>query len=72
MTIAHRYEAAVRLTRDGRSVNGKSIMELMLLAAEPGTRLLITADGPDEGAALDALAGLVERHFDEDAAPAGG
>ncbi len=46
-------------------MDGKSIMGLLLLAAAQGSVITITADGPDEHEALDALCALVERGFDE-------
>ena len=68
---AGRYAAHVRVARGDREVDGKSIMGLLLLAAAQGSTIRITADGPDEGAAISALCTLVERGFDEghDAAP---
>ena len=54
-------------------MDGKSIMGLLLLAAAQGSIIRITADGPDDGAAISALCSLVERGFDEgrDAAQGG-
>lgn len=63
---AEEYEAEVRVTRDGQSVGGTSIMGLMMLAAGPGTSILIEAEGADAEAALAALAALVEAGFGED------
>ncbi len=54
------------LTAKGREVNAKSIMGVMLLAAGPGTPVLLRVDGVDETAALEAAAGLFARNFDED------
>ncbi len=54
------------LTAKGREVNAKSIMGVMLLAAGPGTPVLLRVDGVDESAALEAVAGLFARNFDED------
>ncbi|MGE5812881.1 MAG: HPr family phosphocarrier protein [Acidobacteriota bacterium] len=59
------YAARVRVTRDGREMDGKSILGLLLLAASRGTVITITTDGPDEQAALDALVSLVEGGFGE-------
>jgi phosphocarrier protein len=53
------YQSHVRVARDGRTVDGKSIMGLLLLAAPRGTRLEISADGPDEAAAIETLCSLV-------------
>jgi len=46
--------------------DGKSILEVLMLAAPLGTRLLIKADGPDEGRAVDMLAELVDHKFGEE------
>ena len=59
--LATRFESRVRVARQDREMDGKSIMGLLLLAAARGT-----ADGTDEQAAVDALAGLVESGFGED------
>lgn len=47
-------------------VDGKSIMQMLLLAATSGTEIEISADGPDAEGAVAALVGLVERRFDEE------
>lgn len=57
---AGQYQCSVSVLKDELRVNGKSILELMLLAAEQGTVLLLEADGADASAALDALAELIE------------
>jgi phosphocarrier protein HPr len=64
--LATRYQAQVRVGRDGRLVDGKSIMGILLLAAPHGTVLAIEAEGPDEAEAADALAALVADGFGED------
>ena len=64
--LAARFESKVRVARQDREMDGKSIMGLLLLAAARGTTIRISADGADEQAALDALAGLVESGFGED------
>ena len=55
------------LTGKGREVNAKSIMGVMLLAAGPGTPVLLRVDGVDELEAMEAVVGLFARHFDEGA-----
>lgn len=62
---ASAYRAHIELVKDGVAINGKSIMGVMMLAAECGSSLTIRADGPDEAAALDALAALVAAGFGE-------
>lgn len=63
--LASSFSAQIRVSRDGRAIDGKSIMGLLLLAAAKGAEIRIAADGPDEAAALEALCALVERGFDE-------
>jgi phosphocarrier protein len=64
--VACRFESRIRVARDTREMDGKSIMGLLLLAAAHGTHITITAEGPDEQEAVDALARLVERGFEEE------
>ena len=59
------FSAHIRVARGEREVDGKSIMGLLLLAAAQGSSIRITADGPEEDAAIAALCALVERGFDE-------
>ncbi len=63
--VAGRFAAQVRLSREGRTVDGKSLMGILLLAAARGTRLTIEAEGPDADAAVDALTALVASGFGE-------
>jgi phosphocarrier protein HPr len=60
------YRANAALTAKGREVNAKSIMGVMLLAAGPGTSVLLRVDGPDEALAAAAVADLFARNFDEE------
>ncbi len=62
---ASAFQARIRVSCGGREMDGKSIMGLLLLAAGQGSRITISATGPDEQDALDALRILVERGFDE-------
>jgi phosphocarrier protein len=62
---ASAFESRIRVARGGREMDGKSIMGLLLLAAAQGTLLTISAAGPDEQHAIDALRALVQRGFDE-------
>ena len=63
---ASRYTADVRVTREGHTVGGTSIMGLMMLAAGQGHSILIEAEGADARAAIEALIALVESGFGED------
>ncbi len=65
--LVQQYRSAVWLIEGGRQVNAKSIMGVMMLAAATGTPLTVRADGPDEDAALGAVAALFARKFDEGA-----
>jgi phosphotransferase system HPr (HPr) family protein len=65
VNLASQFGSLIQVTRGPRTVDGKSILGLLLLAAACGTDLRITADGGDAPAATEALAALVERGFDE-------
>ena len=65
--LAAKFQAHIRVARDAREMDGKSIMGLLLLAAARGTTIRISADGGDEMEAVAALAGLVQSGFGEDA-----
>ena len=64
--LATRFEAHIRVTRDSKVMDGKSIMGILLLAAARGTTITISADGRDEQAAVEALVKLVESGFGEE------
>ena len=64
--LATDFDAEVRVSRDGQTVDARSIMGLMMLAAGPGCCIEIEAEGPEAQQAIDALADLVSRRFDED------
>ena len=64
---ASRFRSRVTVSRNGRSMDGKSILGILLLAAAQGAQLRLAAEGEDEVAAVDALATLVESGFGEDA-----
>ena len=63
---AEKYDAAMRVTRDGQTVGGTSIMGLMMLAAGQGTTILIEVEGREAAAALAAITALVEDGFGEE------
>jgi phosphocarrier protein len=63
--MAAKFKSDILLVRDELEVNGKSIMGVMMLAAEFGSSLLLRADGPDEKEAVGAIAQLIESRFGE-------
>jgi phosphocarrier protein HPr len=63
---ASKYDADITIIKDDQSVNGKSIIGLMMLAAGQGTAIEIEADGPQATEAIGAIAALVDRRFDEE------
>ena len=63
--VAGRFESDVWLSRNGRRVNAKSIMGVMMLAAAKGTTVLVETDGADEAEAMDAVTALVADKFGE-------
>ena len=64
--LATRFESQIRVARDTKVMDGKSIMGILLLAAARGTMITVAATGPDEQAAVDALVQLVESGFGEE------
>ncbi|HSC30908.1 MAG TPA: HPr family phosphocarrier protein [Gemmatimonadaceae bacterium] len=62
---ASKFQSEITMVRDDLEVNGKSIMGVMMLAAECGAELLVRADGPDAEQAVQAIADLVARKFGE-------
>jgi phosphocarrier protein len=63
---ASTFDAEVRVSKDGTTVDARSIMGLMMLAAGPGSEIEIEAEGAQACEALSALADLIARRFDED------
>jgi phosphocarrier protein HPr len=68
--LATRFESHITVGRDSKTMDGKSIMGILLLAAAKGTSITISADGPDEDAAVAALVELVNGGFGDQAAAA--
>jgi phosphocarrier protein HPr len=62
---ANVFQARISVTRGARTVDGKSILGILLLAAARGSDIVLTADGPDEDTALESLCALVESGFGE-------
>jgi len=65
VAIASAFRSQVRVTRGGRTTDGKSILGLLLLAAARGAELIISADGTDEVEALEALRAFTARGFED-------
>ena len=63
--VAGRFQANVWVGRNGRRVNAKSIMGVMMLAAAMGSKVMVETDGPDEQQAMDAVTGLIAARFEE-------
>jgi phosphocarrier protein HPr len=63
---ASKYEAEIKLKRLNLEVNAKSIMGVMMLAAEMGSKITIIAEGPDEKEAVDGIASVISSKFGED------
>jgi phosphocarrier protein len=63
---AAKFQSEVWIAKDGRRVNAKSIMGVMMLAAGMGSVVTVDADGADETAALDAVGALIEGKFGEE------
>ena len=64
--LAATFDAEVKVSREGTTVDARSIMGLMMLAAGLGSSIEISAEGPEAAPALDALVELVQARFDED------
>lgn len=64
--LASGFKSNVFLSRDGRRVNAKSIMGVMMLAAAKGSTVRLEIEGEDEAEAIDALAGLISNGFGEE------
>jgi phosphocarrier protein HPr len=62
---ASRFEAEITVAKDGQVVNGRSIMGVMMLAAEQGSSIDVTATGPQAAEALEAIRALVDARFNE-------
>ena len=63
---ANKFKSDVFVEKDGETINAKSIMGLMMLAAGPGSKLLIIAQGPDADAAVKAIEQLIADKFGEE------
>jgi len=63
---ANRFACEVFVEKDGETINGKSIMGLMMLAAGPGSKLTVHAEGQDATQAVAEIEALIKRKFDEE------
>ena len=63
--LAGQFQSAIWLTRNGKRVNAKSIMGVMMLAAAKGSKITVETDGADEAAAMTALTALITNYFEE-------
>jgi phosphocarrier protein len=64
--VAGRFKSDIKVIKDGLEVNGKSIMGIMMLAAEPGSEIKLLVEGEDEQEAFTALKDLIFQKFYED------
>jgi len=63
--LAAKYQSEVSIGRNGRKINAKSIMGVMMLAAGKGAKITLETDGPDEVEAMDAIVALINDYFGE-------
>ncbi len=63
--VAGKFDAEIHIARNGRRVNAKSIMGVMMLAAGPGTTVTVDAEGPEEVQAIAEIGALIESRFGE-------
>jgi phosphocarrier protein len=66
--LAGKFESEIQLIKEDTEINAKSILGVMMLAAGPGQKVVITADGSDEIEAVDAIASLIDSGFGEEMA----
>ena len=64
--VANRFKCNIIVEKDGEEINGKSIMGLMMLAAGPGSRIVVSCDGDDCQEAITEIEALINRKFDEE------
>ena len=63
--VAGKFASEIYIAKNGRRVNAKSIMGVLMLAAGPGSTVTVDADGPDEGPAVEAIGALFASRFGE-------
>jgi phosphocarrier protein len=64
--VANKFKCEIYVEKDGERINGKSIMGLLMLAAGPGTKLTVEAEGADAPAAIDEIESLLKNKFNEE------
>ena len=64
--LVNKFSCSILVEKDGEQVNGKSIMGLMMLAAGPGSKIIVHCEGDDAHQALTEIEVLIKRKFDED------
>ena len=64
--VAGKFSCDIKVVKDGLEVNGKSIMGIMMLAAEPGSEIILVIEGSDEQNAFEALKELIDNKFYEE------
>jgi phosphocarrier protein len=65
VSTAARFQSRIDVTKDSQTINGKSIMSVMMLAAPQGTEIILEIEGPDEEAMTQSLVELIENRFHE-------
>lgn len=66
VNLTSKFESDITIERSGKSVNGKSIMGVLMLAASKGSEITLEISGPDEQNALDAICDLIDSRFGEE------
>lgn len=66
VSLASKFESHIELEKNGRKINGKSIMGVIMLAASKGTELTLLVDGEDEKEACEQIRTLINGYFDEE------
>lgn len=66
VSTASRYQSSIDVTKDDKTINGKSIMGVMMLAANKGSELDLTINGPDEESLAKAITDLINNRFGEE------
>ena len=66
VATAAKYQSSLQVTKNNQSINGKSIMAVMMLAATKGEQIILEVDGPDEREMMQALTDLINNKFNEE------